>query len=280
MAKGQMPDPVGALSYPGAPRWVRVLGVLAGVLFLFILYSMLTGGGGHGASRHGSTGDAGGHGGSGRLLLLGVLFFTTVALNWGWLADRDLVPSRWRRLFTIGLWSWQPMAPRLRKIVLTAHVTSSVGWLGAILAYLALDITAVTGRDIQTVRAAYVAMDLTIWFAIVPLALASVLIGIINAEGTRWGLFRHYWVLVKFLLTILATIVLLQEAQIVSALAETAASTADPRTLPGTLLHSIGGGLVLLGIAVLAIFKPRGLTRYGWRKQHEQAVASSRPAGR
>jgi hypothetical protein len=148
---------------------------------------------------------------------------------------------------------------------------ASVGWLGAVLAYLALDITAVTSRDVQTVRAAYVAMDLTIWYAIVPLALGSVLIGVVNALGTPWGLFRHYWVLLKFLLTILATIVLLQEAQVVSGLADAALSIPDPRQLPGTLLHSVGGLIVLLVIAVLAIFKPRGMTRYGWRKQHERS---------
>ena len=196
-------------------------------------------------------------------MLLGALFVTSVALNWDRLADRGLAPSRRGRFFTIRSWPWQPMTPRLRKRVLTLHVTSSVGWLGAVLAYLALDISAVTDRDIQTVRAAYLAMNLTIWYAIVPLALASVLIGLVNGLGTRWGLIRHYWVLLKLLLTILATIVLLQEAQVVSALADTAASISDPRTLPGTLLHSIGGFLVLLVIAVLAIFKPRGVTRYG-----------------
>ena len=270
MAAIQETDRVSTPSYPGTPRWVRALGIIAGLLFLFILYSIATGGG-HGPSRHGSSGAGGGRAGSGRLILLGALFLTTVALNWGWLADRGLVPSHWGRFSTTRLGSWQPMTPRLRKVVLTAHVTTSVGWLGAVLAYLALDITAVTGRDVPTVRAAYVGMDLTIWYAIVPLALASVLVGIVNALGTPWGLFRHYWVLLKFLLTMLATIVLLQEAQVVSDLADTASSIADPRELPGTLLHSGGGLLVLLVIAGLAIFKPRGVTRYGWRKQRERS---------
>ena len=165
------------------------------------------------------------------------------------------------------------LTPRLRKLVLTAHIASSVGWLGAVVAYLVLDVTAVTNDDVQTVRAAYLAMELTIWYAIVPLAFASVIIGIVNALGTPWGLFRHYWVLVKFLLTIFATVILMNEAQTISYLAETAASTMDPRGLPGSLPHSIGGLLVLLVITVLAVHKPRGMTRYGWRKQHEQGDA-------
>jgi hypothetical protein len=269
----QEPDPASISRYPGTARWVRVFGIVAGLLFLFLLYSLLSGGGGHGPSRHSSTGGAGGHAGPGRLVVLGALFLSTVALNWGWLADRGIVPARLGRLSDMRLWSWQPMSPRLRKVVLTAHVTSSVSWLGAVLAYLALDITAVTGGDVPTVRAAYVAMDLTIWYAIVPLALVSVLIGLVNALGTRWGLVRHYWVLLKLLMTILATLVLLQEAQVVSALSETATSIPDPRALPGTLLHSIGALVILLVIAVLAIFKPRGVTRYGGRMQRKRSEA-------
>jgi hypothetical protein len=65
----------------------------------------------------------------------------------------------------------------------------------------------------------------------------------------------------------------------VSHLAETAASSADPRELPGTLLHSIGGLVVLLITVILSVFKPRGVTRYGWRKQDEQRRSQrARPA--
>jgi hypothetical protein len=168
------------------------------------------------------------------------------------------------------------MPPRLRKVVLTTHITTSVGWLGAVVAYLALDITALTSQDAQTVRAAYASMELTVSYAIVPLALASVLIGIVNSLGTPWGLFRHYWVLVKLLLTLFATAVLLLESGTVSGLAEVAAATADPRELPGTLLHSIGGLVVLLMTVILSVFKPRGLTRYGWRKQQARRDAATR----
>ncbi len=161
------------------------------------------------------------------------------------------------------------MPPRLRKAVLTAHVATSVGWLGAVLAYLVLDLTAVTSDKFETVRAAYVAMSLIIDMAIVPLALASILIGLINALGTPWGLVRHYWVLVKLLLTLFATAILLKEARTVRGLAETASVAADPTILPGTLPHSIGGAVVLLLIAVVAVYKPRGLTRYGWRRQSD-----------
>lgn len=160
------------------------------------------------------------------------------------------------------------MPPRLRKTVLTTHIVTSVGWLGALLGYLALDITAVTSQDIPTVRGAYAAMEVTVRYAIVPLALTSVLVGIVNALGTVWGLFRHYWVLVKLLLTVFAATILLIETQTVSYLAQTAASSTDPRELPGTLLHSIGGLVVLLIITMLSVFKPRGLTRYGWHRQN------------
>lgn len=167
------------------------------------------------------------------------------------------------------------MAPRLRRLVLTVHVATSVGWLGAVAAYIALDVAAVTGQDVSLVRAAYVAMRLVIWYAIVPLALASVLIGSVNALGSPWGLFRHYWVLAKLLLTVVATTVLLLETQTVDALAAAASARADPRGLPGSLPHSVGAVVVLLITTVLSVYKPRGLTRYGWRKQDQRQPQKS-----
>ena len=101
------------------------------------------------------------------------------------------------------------MAPGLRKFALTAHIISSVGLLGAIAGFLALAVAGLTSPNDQTVRAAYLAMELIARFVIVPLAFASLLVGLIQSLGTPWGLFRHYWVLVKLLLTVFATIVLL-----------------------------------------------------------------------
>jgi hypothetical protein len=168
------------------------------------------------------------------------------------------------------------MKPGLRKFALTVHVSSSVGWLGSVVAYLTLVVTTLTSQDAQTVRAAWIAMELTGWFAIVPLALASLLTGLVMSLGTPWGLFRHYWVLFKFLLTILATIILILNMKTVSLLAGVAAKmdNADLGGLPGQLLHPAGGLVVLLVIMILSVYKPRGITPYGWRKQQEQRKVS------
>jgi hypothetical protein len=168
------------------------------------------------------------------------------------------------------------MAPDLRKFVLTAHLTFSLGFFGAAVAYLALGVSAVTSEDAQMVRAAWIAMDLIGWYVIVPLSLASLLTGLVMALGTPWGLFRHYWVLITFMLSIFATVILLLHMPSVSALADVAreADSATLDRLGGDLFHAGGGLLVLLVITVLNVYKPRGMTPYGWRKQHERRAVS------
>jgi hypothetical protein len=164
------------------------------------------------------------------------------------------------------------MTPRLRKFALSVHLTFSIGWIGAVLAYLALGVGAATSEDVQTVRAAWTAMELTGWYVIVPLALASLLTGLVMALGTKWGLFRHYWVLISFALTVLANIVLLLHMPTVSSMADTAqeAESATLEALGGDLLHPGIGLGILLVIQVLNLYKPAGMTRYGWRKQQGQ----------
>src|SRR5438128_247342 len=105
------------------------------------------------------------------------------------------------------------MTPGLRKLALTTHVTSSVGWLGAVAGFLCLAIAGLGSGDPQIVRAAYLAMHVTTWFVIVPFSLASLLTGLVQALGTTWGLFRHYWVVTKLLLTSFATLLLLVHTQ-------------------------------------------------------------------
>ncbi|MBL6748909.1 MAG: hypothetical protein ISP90_00220 [Nevskia sp.] len=167
------------------------------------------------------------------------------------------------------------LPPPLRKLALTVHVASSIGWFGAVAAFLALAVTGLNSHDAQLMRAACLAMALTTWWVIVPLAGVSLLSGLVSSLGTRWGLFRYWWVLAKLLLTVFSTAVLLVHTQPIALLASAAAQTAEfgADLRSAQLLMVIASGLallVLLVLTALSVYKPQGVTRYGWRKQREQ----------
>jgi hypothetical protein len=172
------------------------------------------------------------------------------------------------------------MTPGLRKFALTAHVASSVGWLGAIAGFLAIGVVGLTSDDAETVRGAYLVMEPAAWIVLVPLAFASLLTGIVQSLGTAWGLFRHYWVLFKLLINVVATIVLLLYMQTFRFMAGVAA---DPSADLGTVrnaspaLHAGAALLLLLAATTLAVYKPRGMTPYGRRKQRQQRIRWSHP---
>jgi hypothetical protein len=170
------------------------------------------------------------------------------------------------------------MSPAARKFVLATHLTVSVGWIGALLAYLGHGVAAATSGDTQTIRAAWIAMEITGWYVIVPLAVASLITGVVIALTTRWGLFRHYWVIFSLAFTSFAVAVLVFHMPTVSSNADVArdADRGHLESLGGDLTHPSIGLVVLLGILVLNLYKPRGLTRYGRRKLDEQRRSTGR----
>ncbi|MQW60083.1 hypothetical protein [Sinorhizobium meliloti] len=167
------------------------------------------------------------------------------------------------------------MPPRLRKITLIAHIVSSVGSLGAVSGFLALAIAGLSSENDQVIRSVYVASELVARSVIVPLVFASLVTGLVQSLGTTWGLFRHYWVLAKLLLTIFTAVVLVLQ---MSGIAHVAAVAADPGFASTDVLglrrslvvHAAGGLVVLLVTTTLSVLKPPGLTRYGWRRLHRQ----------
>jgi hypothetical protein len=123
------------------------------------------------------------------------------------------------------------------------------------------------------VRAAYLSMEPIAWYVIVPLVLASLVTGLVQSLGTQWGLFRHYWIVAKLLLNLLVIAVLLLQLELIGYLADVAAeptfSSADLQGLRASpVIHAAGGLVVLLVPVVLSLYKPHGMTRYGWRKLH------------
>jgi hypothetical protein len=155
------------------------------------------------------------------------------------------------------------MTSRLSKAVLTSHISFSVGWLGAVVVFLVLAITGLTSSDMQLTRASLISMDLAAWFVIVPFCLLSLLTGIIQAVGTKWGLFKHYWIVVKLILTVASTLLLLLHLQPISYLANAARSANFTNTIYTeeiiNLISKTGAAiLALVFITTISIYKPWG----------------------
>ncbi len=157
------------------------------------------------------------------------------------------------------------MAPALRKLVLTTHITTSVGWLGAVVVFLALAVVGIASPDTALVRAVYRLMEPAAWYTLVPLAAASLLTGVVQSLGGAWGLLRHYWVLFKLLINIVGLVVLLMYTTTLGALADLAAAPqADVQMLrsPSVVIHAVVALVLLVLATVLAVYKPRGRTPY------------------
>ena len=157
---------------------------------------------------------------------------------------------------------------RVRRLALAAHVMSSVGWLGAVLAFLALAVVGLTADDARTVRASYLVMEPGAWLVLVPLAGASLVTGVVQGLVTTWGVFRHYWVVFKLVITVVSTGVLLVYMETFAGMADVAADPSAPLGTvrnPSPALHAAVALVLLVAATLLAVFKPPGLTPYGRR---------------
>jgi len=179
------------------------------------------------------------------------------------------------------------MPPSLRKLVLTAHIAASVGWAGGLAAFLALAIVELSSQNALMIRGTFLSMEVVAWVIVIPLSLASLFTGLVQAFFSKWGLLRHYWILAKFVVNIIASITALMYIWSLSPLAEIAsASTVSNAQLlslkdPELMTHPAVALLALLVATILSVYKPRGMTHYGQRKQNEQrsgvAAANAAP---
>lgn len=149
----------------------------------------------------------------------------------------------------------------VRRLNLMLHVATSVGWIGAVAAFAVIAAFGVT-LPVSSPAAVgvYRALDVVMWAVIVPLAVLSLLTGVLQAVGTPWGLFRHYWVIAKLVFTVGATALLLLHTRVSGQAADLAAAT-DPHLAPlqqQLLVDSLAAGALLLVIAALGWVKPKG----------------------
>jgi hypothetical protein len=175
-----------------------------------------------------------------------------------------------------------PFAPAVRRFTFAAHVTSSAGWIGAVLVFLALASIALVSQDERTVRGAYLLMAPAAWLVLVPLAHASLLTGIVLSLGTPWGLFRHYWVVLKLAITLFSTVILLIY---MGTFRQMAGVAADPLVQlglirnPSPVVHAVLALILLLIATWLAVYKPFGVTPYAHRINPQGHGTSSAAGG-
>jgi len=162
------------------------------------------------------------------------------------------------------------LGPYSRKLALLAHIVCSVAWIGAVAAFLTLALVGLRSLDPLAVQSAYLAMEPVTWFVIVPLSFVSLFTGLLLSLGTQWGLFRHYWVLIKFIINVLSIAILLMHTRIIHQVAVAATHMAFTDLYAARvklMVVSLAALLALLLATGLSVYKPRGLTSYGWRER-------------
>ena len=160
------------------------------------------------------------------------------------------------------------LRPNISKLNLISHITFSIGWIGAVTVFLVLAITGLINQDIVVSRAAYIAIELSAVYVIVPFCLASFFTGVVQAVGTKWGLLKHYWIAVKLFLTLGVTVFLLLHLKPIKYLAGIASGTPLAYTQEYSLrvqaIAQAGAAiLLLLAITTISIYKPWGRIRFG-----------------
>jgi hypothetical protein len=172
-------------------------------------------------------------------------------------------------------------APAIRRLTFATHVTASAGWIGPVLVFLALASIALISEDERTVRGAHLVMAPAAWLVLVPLAHASLVSGIALSLGTPWGLFRHYWVVLKLAITLFSTVILLIYMGTFRQMAGVAADPVVQLGLvrnPSPVVHAVLALILLLIATWLAVYKPFGVTPYARRINRKGSGVTSAAA--
>ncbi|WP_025745917.1 hypothetical protein [Kallotenue papyrolyticum] len=159
-------------------------------------------------------------------------------------------------------WQWTPL---VRKSLTVLHAICGIGWMGVDIAVFALLMTARTTDDPALVASSFDAIRIIVPLAVPALSLGMLATGVLLGLGTRWGLIRYWWVLVKLLMALVMVVLvfvsLVPTVSSISVPVPTAASADELRArlgpLPDMLLFPPIVSFLMLGIAtILSIFKP------------------------
>lgn len=178
----------------------------------------------------------------------------------------------------IGPWT---AGKRLRQLMVFVHVVVSVGWMGAGAANVVLAMTAGYSNQPEVRSVCYTMIDRIDEFVVIPAAFASLVGGIVLCLATKWGLTRHWWVLIKLVLT--AAVIVYSTyglgAWVEESMAASAAGVASP--VAGQLAYGAALNIVaFLFMTWLSVAKPWGRTPWAPRPAARRRLGVPAPRDR
>lgn len=154
---------------------------------------------------------------------------------------------------------------RPRRLLRAGHVVVAGGWFGLVVAMLVLGVTARTAASVELAASAYRLMARIGGAVIPPMAVATMLSGVVLSLVTPWGLVRHWWIVAKAVLglVVIVTAVSLTDSWITQAVADASVvGAAGTRLVVASVVH-----LAMLAVAtVISVDKPWGRTPVGRRR--------------
>jgi TRAP-type uncharacterized transport system fused permease subunit len=157
---------------------------------------------------------------------------------------------------------------RPRLVALVAHVLTSVGWFGVAVLVVFLLVAAGSTGDDALARSLYRAVETSVWLT-VPIGVLAAATGVVLGLGTKWGLARYWWVVIK---EVAVVPVVVTDLLVVAPAAHDGAQG----QLSGRLLDPAIADVVVLGLAtVVSLVKPFGRTARG-RRGEPATVATPR----
>ena len=159
---------------------------------------------------------------------------------------------------------WRP-APPLRKALLLTHIEAGGAWLGLDLALGAVVLTAFTADAASAAAGAVTLAAFATWPLIV-VSLVALGTGVLLGIGSKYGLARYWWVLIKLALTLilttLVTLVLAPGMHAIRGQGLAALTSGAELTMSPTMLFPPIVSTTAVTVAMaLSVFKPWGRIR-------------------
>ncbi|CAM5780763.1 MULTISPECIES: hypothetical protein [Brevibacillus] len=170
---------------------------------------------------------------------------------------------------------------RKKQLIIIIHVLSVVCWLGGAMVMLLLGMYMLKAENGEQLYYTLDNMHLVDVVFIRYTAVVALLTGIVLSVWTNWGLFKHYWILIKLILTVsligfgigymadwLSQIVRIAEQERFLALGDAAFLNTSYSLIGGAIANIVS----LIFMTAITYFKPFGKIKPIVRKPKQEAA--------